>query len=114
MLNAHRIAAEAEIVAQAGQPGEVTVSTNMAGRGTDIKLGEGCAGDGRAARDLHRTARLGPHRPAADGTLRSAGRSRAASASIWPLDDDILLAGFGPNKAARLRERRGSNGGRDL
>src|SRR5207248_3899618 len=39
VLNAHEIATEAEIVAAAGQPGKVTVATNMAGRGTDIKLG---------------------------------------------------------------------------
>src|SRR5687767_14013854 len=39
VLNAHEIASEAEIVARAGQPGKVTVATNMAGRGTDIKLG---------------------------------------------------------------------------
>ena len=37
VLNAHQIAAEADIVAQAGRPGKVTVSTNMAGRGTDIR-----------------------------------------------------------------------------
>src|SRR5205823_6777622 len=43
ILNAHEIAAEAEIVARAGQPGKVTVATNMAGRGTDIKLGPGVA-----------------------------------------------------------------------
>ena len=41
VLNANEVANEAEIVAQAGQPGKVTVATNMAGRGTDIKLGEG-------------------------------------------------------------------------
>lgn len=38
LLNARQDATEAEIVAQAGQPGKVTVATNMAGRGTDIKL----------------------------------------------------------------------------
>ena len=43
VLNANHIAAEADIVARAGLPGKVTVSTNMAGRGTDIKLGEGVA-----------------------------------------------------------------------
>jgi preprotein translocase subunit SecA len=41
VLNAKHHAREAEIIAQAGQAGAVTISTNMAGRGTDIKLGEG-------------------------------------------------------------------------
>ncbi len=41
VLNAKNHAQEAEIVALAGQPGAVTIATNMAGRGTDIKLGEG-------------------------------------------------------------------------
>ncbi len=43
VLNAVRHQTEAQIVAQAGQPGAVTVATNMAGRGTDIKLGRGVA-----------------------------------------------------------------------
>ena len=43
VLNAKNDAAEAEIIAQAGQRGAVTISTNMAGRGTDIKLGAGVA-----------------------------------------------------------------------
>ena len=38
-MNAKNHAREAEIVANAGQPGAVTIATNMAGRGTDIKLG---------------------------------------------------------------------------
>ncbi|NJK92360.1 MAG: hypothetical protein HC904_11295 [Blastochloris sp.] len=42
LLNAVRFQAEAEIVAQAGGRGMITIATNMAGRGTDIKLGEGC------------------------------------------------------------------------
>ena len=41
VLNAKNHAREAEIVAQAGQPGAITIATNMAGRGTDIKLGGG-------------------------------------------------------------------------
>lgn len=43
LLNAKNNAREAEIVANAGQKGAITISTNMAGRGTDIKLGEGVA-----------------------------------------------------------------------
>lgn len=43
ILNAKNHAKEAEIIAEAGQPGAITVATNMAGRGTDIKLGEGVA-----------------------------------------------------------------------
>jgi preprotein translocase subunit SecA len=46
ILNAKNHAREAEIIANAGQRGAITISTNMAGRGTDIKLGEGIASIG--------------------------------------------------------------------
>jgi cytoskeletal protein CcmA (bactofilin family) len=46
VLNAHHDGVEAAIVAEAGKPGRITVATNMAGRGTDIKLAAGVAEDG--------------------------------------------------------------------
>ena len=46
VLNARQDSSEAEIIARAGTAGQITVATNMAGRGTDIELGEGVAGRG--------------------------------------------------------------------
>lgn len=46
LLNARQDKAESDIIAQAGQPGRITVATNMAGRGTDILLGEGVSENG--------------------------------------------------------------------
>jgi preprotein translocase subunit SecA len=43
VLNARQDSAEAEVIARAGEPGQITVATNMAGRGTDIELGPGVA-----------------------------------------------------------------------
>ena len=61
VLNAKYHQQEAEIVARAGQRGAVTIATNMAGRGTDIKLGAGRGRSRRLARDRHRTPRIPPH-----------------------------------------------------
>jgi preprotein translocase subunit SecA len=77
VLNAKFHQQEAEIVSRAGQRGAVTIATNMAGRGTDIKLGEGVRELGGLLRHRHRAPRVPPHRPPAARPLLAPGRSRA-------------------------------------
>jgi len=113
VLNARHIAREAEIVAEAGQPGQITVSTNMAGRGTDIKLGEGVAELGGLhviCTELHDSARIDRQLVGRCGRQGDPGTWRQFVA----LDDEILLAGFGPKRVkwvvAGLRSRLGGSG----
>jgi preprotein translocase subunit SecA len=104
VLNAHHIAHEAEIVAQAGQRGRVTVSTNMAGRGTDIKLGPGVAEPGGMhviSTELHDAARIDRQLIGRCGRQGDPGSYR----QYMSLDDDILLRGFDADWAERLRTR---------
>lgn len=106
VLNANEVAKEAEIVAEAGQPGRVTVATNMAGRGTDIKLGEGVAETGGLhviCTELHDSARIDRQLIGRCGRQGDPGTFRKYMA----LDDEILRVGFGP-KAAQKLETRGS------
>lgn len=99
VLNAKNDAEEAEVVAEAGAPGRVTVSTQMAGRGTDIKLGgrdeeqreEVVATGGLAVigTSRHRTSRL-------DNQLRGrAGRQGDPGRSLTfvSLEDDVVATG---------------------
>jgi preprotein translocase subunit SecA len=104
VLNAHQVAVEADIVARAGQRDKVTVSTNMAGRGTDIKLGEGVAELGGLhviCTELHDSARIDRQLIGRCGRQGDPGSYRQYLA----LDDDILLYGLGPAKAAALSRR---------
>jgi preprotein translocase subunit SecA len=104
VLNARHIEKEADIVSQAGQLGQITVSTNMAGRGTDIKLGPGVEELGGLhviCTELHDSARI-------DRQL--VGRcGRQGDPGTWRLyvacDDEILIAGYGPKRAARIAAR---------
>ncbi len=110
VLNAHQIAAEAEIVSEAGRKEKVTVSTNMAGRGTDIKLGEGVAELGGLhviLTEMHDSARIDRQLIGRCGRQGDPGTFR----QYLSLDDDILLSGLGPGKAEKLKELGESSSG---
>src|SRR5680860_228633 len=103
VLNAKHHAREASIVEEAGQPGSVTIATNMAGRGTDIKLGEGVTDRGGLyvlATERHESRRI-------DNQLRGrSGRQGDPGASRFyiSLDDDLMRL-FGGERIFRLMER---------
>ncbi len=110
VLNARHIAAEADIVARAGQSGKVTVATNMAGRGTDIKLGSGVADGGGLhviCTEMHDSARIDRQLSGRCGRQGDPGTVRQYLA----MDDDILRNGFGPEKAKRLAAQGASENG---
>jgi preprotein translocase subunit SecA len=105
VLNAKQHQKEAEIVAEAGKPGAVTIATNMAGRGTDIKLGEGvkeAGGLAIIATERHDSRRV-------DRQLRGrAGRQGDPGSSQFfvSLEDDLMRK-FGSERIARLMDRMG-------
>ena len=104
VLNARHIEKEAEIVTQAGQLGQITVSTNMAGRGTDIKLGDGVLALGGLhviCTELHDSARIDRQLVGRCGRQGDPGTWR----QYVSLDDDILIAGYGVARARRLVAR---------
>ena len=112
VLNARHIAQEAEIVAQAGQRGQITVSTNMAGRGTDIKLGDDVKELGGLhviCTELHDSARIDRQLIGRCGRQGDPGTWRQYLA----LDDDILVAGYGPKPAKRIAARLAAQLGSD-
>lgn len=100
VLNAKQHAKEADIIAQAGQIGAVTIATNMAGRGTDIKLGEG-------VRELGGLAVIGTERHEArriDNQLRGrSGRQGDPGYSRFYLSaQDDLMVRFGGERFEHL------------
>jgi len=101
VLNANRLAEEAEVVARAGERGRVTVATNMAGRGTDIKLGPGVeelGGMHVVCTEMHDAARIDRQLIGRCGRQGDPGTFRQYLA----LDDDILRTGLGESRARRL------------
>ena len=112
VLNAKLHAKEAEIVANAGQAGTVTIATNMAGRGTDIKLGEGVVEAGGLAiigTERHDSRRV-------DRQLRGrAGRQGDPGSSEFYVSlEDNLMRLFGADRIAKLVDRMGMKEGEVL
>ncbi len=105
VLNAKLHAKEAEIVAEAGKAGTVTIATNMAGRGTDIKLGPGVKEVGGLAiigTERHESRRV-------DRQLRGrAGRQGDPGSSQFFVSlEDNLMRLFGSERIASLMDRMG-------
>jgi preprotein translocase subunit SecA len=105
VLNCLRHAQEAEIVAMAGQPGRVTVATNMAGRGTDIVVNPAV----RAAGGLHVIATEMHASPRIDRQLvgRTARQGDPGSCQLFLSLDDELFAGWENPAIRRARRRAG-------
>jgi len=109
VLNAKYHQQEAEIVADAGKAGSVTIATNMAGRGTDIKLGAGVKEAGGLAiigTERHDSRRV-------DRQLRGrAGRQGDPGSSQFfvSLEDDLMRK-FGSERIAKLMDRMGHKEG---
>ena len=108
VLNAKNNEREAEIIARAGEKGAVTIATNMAGRGTDIKLGEG-------VRELGGLCVLGTERHESrriDNQLRGrAGRQGDPGMSQFCVSfEDELMVRFGTDRAKDLLARVGFDG----
>jgi len=105
VLNAKQHQREADIVAEAGQPGSVTLATNMAGRGTDIKLGKGVKEAGGLAiigTERHDSRRV-------DRQLRGrAGRQGDPGSSQFFVSlEDNLMRLFGSDRVSKVMDRFG-------
>ena len=109
VLNAKMHQKEADIVAEAGQPGQVTIATNMAGRGTDIKLGKGVKEVGGLAivgTERHESRRV-------DRQLRGrAGRQGDPGSSQFFVSlEDNLMRLFGSERISNVMVRMGIEDG---
>ncbi len=113
VLNAKYHMQEADIVARAGQPGTVTISTNMAGRGTDIKLGEGVAAVGGLyviGTERHESRRI-------DRQLRGrcARQGDPGMSRFYVSFEDDLMRNFGAaDRMTKIMERFGMKEGEEL
>ena len=105
VLNAKQHQREAEVVAEAGKPGTVTIATNMAGRGTDIKL----APESKAAGGLAivGTERHDSRRVDRQLRGRSGRQGDPGSSQFFVCLEDNLMRLFGSDRIARLMDRMG-------
>ncbi|HCY2836858.1 TPA: preprotein translocase subunit SecA [Staphylococcus aureus] len=105
VLNAKNHEREAEIVAGAGQKGAVTIATNMAGRGTDIKLGEGVEESGGLAvigTERHESRRIDDQLRGRSGRQGDKGDSRF----YLSLQDELMIR-FGSERLQKMMSRLG-------
>jgi preprotein translocase subunit SecA len=112
VLNAKHHQKEAEIIAQAGQPKTVTISTNMAGRGTDIVLGDGVVElDGLhiLGTERHESRRIDNQLRGRSGRQGDPGTSRF----YLSLEDDLLRI-FGSERMASIMDRLGMEEGQPI
>jgi len=112
VLNAKYHEQEAEIVARAGQRGSVTIATNMAGRGTDIKLGPGIAEAGGLhviGTERHEARRI-------DRQLRGrcARQGDPGSSHFFISLEDDLMRLFGSDRIVKYMEKMGLEEGQEL
>ena len=109
VLNAKQHQREAEIVARAGQPGAVTIATNMAGRGTDIKLGEGVKDLGGLhiiGTERHESRRIDLQLRGRSGRQGDPGSSKF----YLSLEDDLMRL-FNSERVASIMDRLGVEDG---
>lgn len=107
VLNAKNHEREAEIILNAGQKGAVTIATNMAGRGTDIKLGEGVVELGGLAvigTERHESRRIDDQLRGRSGRQGDVGRSRF----YLSLQDELMVR-FGSERMQSLMGKLGMN-----
>jgi preprotein translocase subunit SecA len=105
VLNAKYHEQEAEIIKDAGQDGQVTIATNMAGRGTDIKLGEGVAKNGGLhiiGTERHESRRIDNQLRGRSGRQGDPGSSRF----YVSLEDEVMRL-FGGERMTNIMERVG-------
>ena len=105
VLNAKQHKSEAEVVTRAGQQGAVTIATNMAGRGTDIKLGEGIKELGGLhiiGTERHESRRIDLQLRGRSGRQGDSGSSRF----YLSLEDDLMRL-FSSDKVAGIMDRMG-------